>query len=42
LDITVDPFTLSKSGGLRIVAFQDVDIGVRRAESFCWASHLVA
>jgi HK97 family phage major capsid protein len=42
LDITVDPYTLSKSGGLRIVAFQDVDMGVRRAESFCWASHLYA
>lgn len=40
LDITVDTNTLSLSGGLRIVAFQDADIGTRRAESFCWASHL--
>lgn len=42
LDITVDPYTLSKSGGLRIVAFQDVDMGLRRVESMCWGSDLVA
>lgn len=34
LDILVDPYTLSTSGGVRVVAFQDVDIGVRHAESF--------
>lgn len=34
LDMTVDPYTLSKSGGLRIVVFQDVDFAVRRVESF--------
>lgn len=35
LDMTVDPYTLSKSGGLRIVVFQDVDFALRRTESFC-------
>ena len=34
LDMTVDPYSLSKSGGLRIVVFQDVDFAVRRVESF--------
>lgn len=42
LDLTVDPFSLSKSGGIRIVAFQDVDMGLRRKESICWGSDLVA
>ncbi|QKN87903.1 major capsid protein [Acinetobacter phage vB_AbaP_Alexa] len=41
LDITVDPYSLSKSGGLRIVAFQDVDFAVRREESFCYGSATV-
>lgn len=35
LDLTVDPYTKSKSGGLRLVVFQDVDFVVRREESFC-------
>ncbi len=35
LDLTVDPYSLSKSGGTRIVVFQDVDMAVRRVESFC-------
>ena len=34
LDILVDPYTLSRSGGVRITALQDVDIAVRHAESF--------
>ena len=34
LDINVDTSTLSASGGVRVVALQSVDIGVRRAESF--------
>lgn len=34
LDITVDPYSLSRSGGVRIVMFQDVDFVVRRPESF--------
>jgi len=36
LDLTVDPYSLSKSGGTRIVVFQDVDFVVRRLESFCY------
>jgi HK97 family phage major capsid protein len=34
LDITVDPYSLSTSGAVRVVALQDVDIAVRHAESF--------
>jgi HK97 family phage major capsid protein/HK97 family phage prohead protease len=37
MDLTVDPYALSKSGGLRIVAFQDVDMNLRREESICYA-----
>lgn len=35
LDLTVDPYTHSTKGRLRIVAMQDVDVAVRREESFC-------
>lgn len=35
LDLTVDPYSLSKSGGTRLVVFQDTDMAVRRVESFC-------
>lgn len=35
LDLTVDPYSLSKSGSTRLVVFQDVDMVTRRAESFC-------
>ena len=38
LDITVDPFTHSKSGSLRIVALQTIDTAVRHAVSFCKSS----
>jgi len=38
LDITVDAFSLSKSGGVRIVALQTVDVAVRHAVSFCKSS----
>lgn len=34
LDIQVNPYSLDKSGGVRITAFQDVDIAVRHPESF--------
>ncbi|MDY6790531.1 MAG: phage major capsid protein [Thermodesulfobacteriota bacterium] len=34
LDILVDPYTYSKSGGLLVRALQDVDTAVRHAESF--------
>lgn len=34
LELTVDPYSLSTSGGLRLVALQDIDINVRHVESF--------
>ena len=36
VDINVDTATLSKSGGVRIVVIQDVDVAVRHAESFAY------
>lgn len=36
LDMIVDPFSLSKKGGLRLVVFQDVDFALRRTESFSY------
>ena len=38
LDITVDPYALSKAGGVRIIALQTVDVAVRHAVSFCKSS----
>lgn len=35
LDLTVDPYTHSTSGTIRVVALQDVDTAVRHPESFC-------
>lgn len=35
LDITVDPYTASSSGTVRIVGLQSVDVAVRNAVSFC-------
>lgn len=34
LDLTVDPYTASTSGTVRVVALQDMDISVRHPESF--------
>jgi HK97 family phage major capsid protein len=34
LDVTVDPYTHSDKGRIRITNFQDVDFAVRRSESF--------
>jgi len=34
LDITVDPYALSTSGGIRLIAFQSVDVAVRHGASF--------
>lgn len=42
LELTVDPYSLSTSGGLRLIALQDIDINLRHLESFCWGSNLVA
>jgi HK97 family phage major capsid protein len=33
-DLIRDPYTTSSSGGVRIVALQDVDVNIRNAESF--------
>lgn len=41
LDLTLDPYTLSKSGGLRVVIFQDLDFALRRVESICYGSATV-
>lgn len=38
LDITVDPYTHSKSGTIRVVALQTCDVAVRHAVSFCKSS----
>lgn len=35
LDLVVDPYTHSKSGTVRVVALQMVDVAVRHAVSFC-------
>jgi HK97 family phage major capsid protein/HK97 family phage prohead protease len=35
VDITVDPYSLSTTGTVRVVAFQTVDTAVRNAVSFC-------
>ncbi|WP_068310460.1 phage major capsid protein [Polycladidibacter hongkongensis] len=37
VDLTVDPFTKSTSGTVRVVAMQDVDFAVRHPQSFCHA-----
>jgi len=36
LDLTVDPYTASTSGTVRIVALQSVDVAVRHAVSFAY------
>lgn len=35
LELTVDPWALSTSGGIRLIALQDIDVNLRRNESFC-------
>ena len=42
LDLLVDPYSLSDTGGVRIVAFQDVDFVVRHEESFAVISDAIA
>lgn len=37
LELTVDTAALAKSGGVRLIVFQDVDFVLRRVESFCLA-----
>jgi HK97 family phage major capsid protein/HK97 family phage prohead protease len=38
MDVTVDPYTHSDKGRIRITQFQDVDFTIRRAESFSYFS----
>ena len=35
LELNIDKAALALSGGLRLIAFQDVDFALRRTESFC-------
>lgn len=42
LELRVDPYALSTSGGLRLIALQDIDINLRRVESFCYGSDTVS
>lgn len=42
LELNVDPYSLSTSGGLRLIALQDIDINLRRVESFCYGSDTVS
>ena len=41
LDLTIDPYSLSSKGGLRIVGFQDVDFVLRNTESICYGKKTV-
>lgn len=38
LELRVDPYALSTSGGLRLIALQDIDINLRRVESFTYGA----
>lgn len=38
LDLTIDPYSNSKKGRLRIVAFQDIDYAHRNVESFAYGN----
>ena len=35
VDLLLDPYSLSKSGGMRVTAFQDLDVAIRHPKSFC-------
>lgn len=41
LDLMVDPYSGSSAGTVRITAFQDVDIAVRNAVSFCYGNKTI-
>jgi HK97 family phage major capsid protein len=42
IDLLVDPYTLSSSGGVRVVALQDCDVKLRHAESFSKIVDIIA
>ena len=41
IDINVDPYSLSTTGGVRITAFHDVDVAVRNAQSFAAITDMI-
>lgn len=42
IDLTVDPYSLSTKGALRLVAFQDCDVAVRQPKAFVTAASVIA
>jgi HK97 family phage major capsid protein len=38
LDLTIDPYTHSKSGTIRVVALQSMDVAIRHAQSFAFGN----
>lgn len=42
VDVVVDPYTYSSSGAIKLVAFQEVDVNVRHAESFSVIKDIIA
>ncbi|MFZ4394640.1 MAG: phage major capsid protein [Kiritimatiellia bacterium] len=42
LDLTLDPYSLSTRGALRVVALQSVDFGYRYLPAFAWSSKFAA
>ncbi len=41
LDLTIDPYSKAETGGVRVIALQDIDVAVRRAESFAAAKDIL-
>ena len=41
VDLTVDPYSLSTTGNVRVVAFQTADVAVRHIESFAYGNDTV-
>ena len=39
LELNADPYSNSKNGSLRLITFQDINLALRRAESFCVGKH---
>lgn len=42
LDLMIDPYALSTSGGMQVIALQDLDIAIRHPESFCYGNITIA
>ena len=41
LDLTIDPYSKAESGSVRVIALQDTDVAIRRAESFSAAKDII-